>query len=86
MYIQFILQSFWIKGRYLLTEKLTESIESLRFVSHRARISGEFDSRKDSQSTKFEQRPQIFLKLSFRELCDSKLSGLHAFDNMAIIH
>ena len=67
-------------------EKLPESIESSRFVSHRARLSGEFDSRKDSQSTKFEQRPQIFVKLSFRELCDSKLSGLHAFDNMAIIH
>ena len=45
-------------------------------------MSGEFDSRKDLQSTKFEQRPQIFVKLSFRELCDSKLSGLHAFDNM----
>ena len=43
-------------------------------------MSGEFDSRKDSQSTKFERRPQIFVKLSFRELCDSKLSGLHAFD------
>ena len=67
-------------------EKLPESIESSRFVSQRARISGEFDSRKDSQSTKFEQRPQIFVKLSFRELCDSKLSALHAFDNMAIIH
>ena len=49
-------------------------------------MSGEFDSRKDSQSAKFEQRPQIFAKLSFRELCDSKLSGLHAFDNMVIIH
>ena len=30
--------------------------------------------------------PHIFVKLSFRELCDSKLSGLHAFDNMTIIH
>ena len=49
-------------------------------------MSGEFDSRKDSQSTKFEQRPQIFVKLSFRELCNSKLSGLHAFDNTVIIH
>ena len=48
-------------------------------------MSGEFDSRKDSQSTKFEPRPQIFIKLSFRELCESKLSGLLAFDNMAII-
>ena len=49
-------------------------------------MSGEFDSRKDSQSTKFEQRPQIFVKLSFRELCNSKLSGLHAFDNIVTIH
>ena len=67
-------------------EKLPESVESSRFVSHRARMSGEFDSRKDSQPTKFEQRPQIFIKLSFRELWDLKLSGLHAFDNMAKIH
>ena len=49
-------------------------------------MSGEFDSRKYSQSTKFERRPQIFVKLSFRELCDSNLSGLHVFDKMAIIH
>ena len=49
-------------------------------------MSGEFDSRKDQQSTEFEQRPRIFVKLSYRELCDPKLSGLHAFDNMAIIH
>ena len=33
--------------------QLPESIESSRFVSHRARMSGEFDSRKDSQSAKF---------------------------------
>ena len=49
-------------------------------------MSGEIDSRKESHSTKFEQRPQIFVKLSFRELCDSKLSGLHPFDNISIIH
>ena len=55
-------------------------------LSHTARMSGEFDSRKDLQSTKFEQRPQIFVNLSFRELCNSRLSGLHAFDNLAIIH
>ena len=65
---------------------MPESIESPRFVSHRARMSGEFDSRKDSQSTKFERRPQVFLMRSFRKLRDSKLSGLHCFDNMAIIH
>ena len=35
---------------------------------------------------KFKERPRIFIKLSFRELCDPKLSGLHAFDNMVIIH
>ena len=35
-------------------EKLPESIESSRFVSHRMRMLGEFDSRKDSQSIKFE--------------------------------
>ena len=49
-------------------------------------MSGEFDSRKDSHSAKFQRRPQIFLKLGFRELCDSKLSGLNPFDKMAIIH
>ena len=65
---------------------MPESVESSRFVSNTVRMSGEFDSRKDLQSAKFEQRPQIFIKLSFRELWDSKLSGLHAFDNMAIIH
>ena len=43
------------------------------------------DSRKDSHSIKLEQRPRIFVELSFRGLCGSKLSGLHPFDNMAII-
>ena len=48
-------------------------------------MSGELDSRKDSHSSKFKQWPQIFIMLSFRELCDSKLFGLHLFNNMAII-
>ena len=39
---------------------------------------------KDSHSTKFERRPQILVKPSFRELFDSKLSGLCGFDNMTI--
>ena len=47
---------------------------------------GKFDSRKHSHSTKLERRPQIFVTLSFRELCGLKLTGLHPFDNMAIIH
>ena len=59
---------------------------SSKFVSQRARMSEEFDSMKDSHSGEFERRPQIFVKLSFIELRDSKLSGLHSFDNMAIIH
>ena len=65
------------------SEQLPEPIESSNFVSNRACMSGDFDSRKDSHSTKFEQRSRIFV--SFRELCDSKLSALHPFD-MAIIH
>ena len=40
-------------------------------------MSGELDSRKDSPSTKFERRPQVSVKISFRELRDLKLSGLH---------
>ena len=44
---------------------------------------GKFESKKDSYSTKFEQRPQIFVKLSFRELGDLKLYGSNSFDNMA---
>ena len=49
-------------------------------------MSVEFDSMKDSHSKKFERRPRIFVNLSFRESCGLKLSGLHLFDNMAIIH
>ena len=49
-------------------------------------MSGVFDSRKDLHSTKIEQRPLIFVKLSFRELCDSKLSSIHPFGNMVMIH
>ena len=45
-------ESFWIKGRQPLIEKLPESIESFKFVSHRARMSGEFDLGKDSNSGK----------------------------------
>ena len=44
----------------------------------------EFVSRKDSHPTKFEQRPQISVKLSFKELCDAELSNLHSFDIMFV--
>ena len=66
-------------------EKLPESIVSSKLVSHRARMSRQFDSRKDSHSTKFEQRPRIFVKQSSAELCGSN-PGLDPFDNLAIIH
>ena len=44
--------------------------ESSKFVSHWARMSREFDPRKDSHSTKFKRRSQVLLKLSFREFYD----------------
>ena len=49
-----------------------------------AKMSGEFHSRRDLHPMKLKQRPQILIQLSFTELCDSKLSGLHPLDNMAI--
>ena len=56
-------------------------------LSHKLRHHAfEYQQNSTIQSTKFERRPRIFVKLSFRELCNSKLSGLHAFDNMVIIH
>ena len=47
-------------------------------------MSGEFDSRKYSHPTKFEQRPRILVKLNFREFCDSTLSGLHTFEKIVL--
>ena len=61
-------------------EKLPESIELSKFVLHCAKMLQEFDSTKDIHSTKLERRPQIFVKLRFRELNGLKLSGLHPFD------
>ena len=65
-------------------EVVVESIESSKFVSHKARISGEFDSKKDSHPAKVEQKPRILVKLGFRELCDSMLSGLHTFKGISL--
>ena len=47
---------------------------------------GQFDSRRDLNSTKFERGARIFVKISYRDLHDSKSSGLHPFDNMVVIH
>ena len=63
---------------------MPQSIESSRFVSHTARISGEFNSRKNSHSTKFEPRPQILVKLCLRGLCDPKLSRFCPLNDKAI--
>ena len=80
-----VTESYQIKERYPLTEKLLESFESFKFVSHTARMSREFDLRKDLHSKKFECRPQRFVKLSFTVLSNSNLSRLHPFTNMPII-
>ena len=47
------------------SKKLQEPIKSSKVVPHRARMSAEFDWRKDSHPTKFEWRLQILVKLSF---------------------
>ena len=39
------------------------SIESFNFVSHKGRISGEFESRKDSHALKSERSPRLLLLL-----------------------
>ena len=65
---------------------MPESVESSKFVLQRARMFVECDWSKVYISTKFELRPQIFVKLSFKELHGSMLYGLHLFDNEAIIH
>ena len=57
----------WDLGKITSHREIAESIESSRFVSHRERMSGEFDSRKDSQSKKFEQKAQIFVKDMFKK-------------------
>ena len=49
-------------------------------------MSVKFDSRNDWRSINLERKPWIFEKLSFRELCNWKLSGLYSFDNMVIVH
>ena len=54
---------------------MPESNDLFKFVSQQVGMSGQFDSRKD-----------LFVKLSFRELCGLKLTDLPPLDNTAIIH
>ena len=63
---------------------MLESIGSSKLAPDEATISGEFDSRKDSQPAKLAQRTKIMVKLSFRELCESNLSVSLTFDNITI--
>ena len=73
---------------------MPESIKSFKFGSHdvnvrrtRTRMSGEFDSRKDSLSIKFEQRPRMFVaepiqKVVFNETFIAK--NTHPYSDLAI--
>ena len=47
-------------------------------------MSGEFGLREGSKLTILEQRPQILVRLSFKESSDSKLSDCCPVNNMAI--
>ena len=77
--------SLWRESHYrtYISIKRKKQIQKSRTVRitvwHGARMSEEFDSKKDSQSKKFEQMPPISVKLSLQELCDSKLSCFHPF-------
>ena len=71
-----------MKFRLVLEGKAGEEIpesSGLQFLTNNFAL-----SRKDSHSTKFERRPQVLGKLSFREVSDSKLSDLRPFDNVII--
>lgn len=57
-----VTKPFRIKGQKPNTEKLLELIESCKFISNEAIISVEFDSRKDSEPMKLDQRPHILVK------------------------
>ena len=55
-----------------------ESIKSSKFVSHWAKISGEFDPWKDLQAATLERKPCVLVELRFRELRNSKLPVLRS--------
>ena len=52
---------------------MLEPIGSPKYVSHKARLSGQFDSRKGSQVKKLEQKPWTLVNLSFTEFCEQGL-------------
>ena len=85
----------WTKSpkTHILADGLIKSISSMldeitsrtvcknRAVINRGKK--RIDSRKGSHPMKFKNRSQILVKQMVRDFCDSKLSGLHPFDNMA---
>ena len=66
MHMTMTMNSFGLKEDNL-SQRNCQNQLSRSGLSHTEQVSGEFDSRKDLQSTKFERRPQIFVKPSFRE-------------------
>ena len=52
---------------------MLEPIGSPKYVSHKARLSGQVGSRKGSQVKKLEQKPWILLNLTFTEFCEQGL-------------
>ena len=52
---------------------MLEPTGSPKYVSHKARLSGQLGSRKGSQVKKLEQKPGILLNLTFTEFCEQGL-------------
>ena len=52
---------------------MLEPTGSPKYVSHKARLSGQLGSRKGSQVKKLEQKPWILLNLTFTEFCEQGL-------------
>ena len=69
-----VTESFEIKERWPMTEKLPGSIKFSKFAFFQARISAESNSRKDSRLTERKWWPQILVKLTFIGLYYWKLS------------
>ena len=66
--------------------KVPASIESSSFVSHSKNVRGMWFKGRFAFNKIVMKASNMFKSLSFRELCDSKLSGLHPFYYMTIIH
>lgn len=61
------------------SRKLYVHVYGSKFVSIKVKLLGEFDLWKGYKSMKLERKTIILIKLSFKELSDSRLVGLHMF-------